>query len=150
MLTGEYRNSLDEKGRLLIPARLRSAISGNSLVVTRGVDRCLWLFPPEEWKSVVSGIIEAGNPFQEKVRIINRRIIAPAQEIELDKSGRFNIPATLAGWAGLQKECMVLGISRYLEIWDLGEYQRYFKETENEFREAAEELGGLVAFNQKG
>lgn len=149
MLTGEYRNNLDEKGRLLIPARLRSEISGTSLVVTRAVDRCLWLFPPKEWKEQVLSLIDAGNPFQGKVRLIQRRIIAPAQEVELDKTGRLNLPVTLAESAGLQKECMVLGIDKYLEIWDLGEYQRYIETTENEFREAAEELGGLISFNRK-
>lgn len=149
MLTGEYRNNLDEKGRLLIPARLRSEIPGNSLVVTRAVDRCLWLFPPKEWKEQVLSLIDAGNPFQGKVRLIQRRIIAPAQEVELDKTGRLNLPVTLAESAGLQKECMVLGIDKYLEIWDLGEYQRYIETTENEFREAAEELGGLISFDRK-
>ncbi len=146
MLTGEYRNSLDEKGRLLIPSRLRGDIPGNSLVITRGVDRCLWLFPPEEWRSLASSLMQAASPFQKKARLLQRRIIAPAQEIELDKTGRLNIPATLSESAGLHRECMVLGIDKYLEIWDLGEYQRYFEETEDEFREAAEELGGLVSF----
>lgn len=146
MLTGEYRNSLDEKGRLLVPARLRSAIPGASLVITRGVDKCLWLFPPEEWRSLAASLMEAASPFQKKARLLQRRIIAPAQEIELDKAGRLNIPPTLAESAGLSRECMVLGIEKYLEIWDLGEYQRYFEETEEEFREAAEELGGLVSF----
>ncbi len=145
-MTGEYRNSLDEKGRLLVPARLRSAIPGNSLVITRGVDRCLWLFPPEEWRSLASSLMEAASPFQKRARLLQRRIIAPAQEIELDKAGRLNIPLTLAESVGLQRECMVLGIEKYLEIWDLGEYQKYFEETEDEFREAAEELGGLVSF----
>ncbi len=146
MLTGEYRNSLDEKGRILIPARLRSGIPGNSLVVTRGVDRCLWLFPPEEWRNLASNLMEAASPFQKRARLLQRRIIAPAQEIELDKAGRLNIPVTLAESAGLQRECMVLGIEKYLEIWDMEEYQKYFDETEDEFREAAEELGGLVSF----
>ena len=145
MLTGEYRNSLDEKGRLLVPSRLRAAISGNSLIVTRGVDRCLWLFPPEDWRALASKLIQT-SPFKKSARLLQRRIIAPAQEIELDKAGRLNLPVTLAESAGLQRECIVLGIDKYLEIWDLGEYQRYIEETEDEFREAAEELGGFVSF----
>lgn len=146
MLTGEYRNSLDEKGRLLIPAKLRSGIPGNSLVITRGVDRCLWLFSPEEWRNLSASLMEAASPFQKRARLLQRRIIAPAQEIELDKAGRLNIPPTLAESAGLKRECMVLGIEKYLEIWDMEEYQRYFEDTEEEFREAAEELGGFVSF----
>ena len=146
MLTGEYRNSLDEKGRVLVPVRLRAEIPGNSLVITRGVDRCLWLFSPEEWRNLASSLVEAASPLQKRARLLQRRIIAPAQEIELDKSGRLNIPPTLAESAGLRKECMVLGINKYLEIWDMEEYQKYIEETESEFREAAEELGGRVSF----
>ena len=146
MLTGEYRASLDEKGRLLVPTKLRSAIPGNSLVLTRGIDRCLWLFPPEEWKSLSASLMSAASPFQKKARLLQRRIIAPAQEIDLDKLGRLNISSTLLEAAGLEKECVVLGITKYMEIWDQEEYQRYFEETEEEFQEAAEELGGLVSF----
>lgn len=146
MLTGEYRASLDEKGRLIVPSRLRSAIPGSSLVVTRGVDRCLWLFPPEEWKAISTSLMEAASPFQRKARLLQRRIIAPAQEIELDKLGRLNIAPTLLEAAGLEKECVILGITKYMEIWDQDAYQRYYQETEEEFQEAAEELGGLVSF----
>ncbi|KGE73506.1 division/cell wall cluster transcriptional repressor MraZ [Spirochaeta lutea] len=146
MLTGEYRVSLDDKGRLIIPSRLRSAIPGDSLVLTRGVDRCLWLFPMEDWRALSSSLMEAASPFQKKARLLQRRIIAPAQEMDLDKLGRVNIPGTLQEAAGLQKDCVILGIEKYLEIWDLDEYQRYYAETEEEFQEAAEELGGLVSF----
>ena len=146
MLTGEYKNNLDEKGRLLIPSRLRAAIPGNSLVVTRSVDRCLWLFPPEEWSSFATSLLRAAGPLQKTARLLQRRIIAPAQEIELDKTGRFNLPSTLVESVGLQRECVLLGINKYLEVWDQGEYQKYIEETEDEFREAAEKLGGLVSF----
>jgi MraZ protein len=111
-----------------------------------GLIAALWLFPPEEWRNLASNLMEAASPFQKRARLLQRRIIAPAQEIELDKAGRLNIPVTLAESAGLQRECMVLGIEKYLEIWDMEEYQKYFDETEDEFREAAEELGGLVSF----
>lgn len=146
MLTGEFRASLDDKGRLLVPAKLRAAIPGNTLVMTRGIDRCLWLFPPEEWKQLSTSLMEAASPFQKKARLLQRRIIAPAMEVELDKLGRLNISSALLEAAGLTKETVILGITKYLEIWDLEAYQQYYVETEDEFQEAAEELGGLVSF----
>jgi len=146
MITGQYHNALDEKGRILLPSRLRAEVPGNSLVITSGIDRCLWLFPPEEWKQLSDKLMEAASPFSRKARLLQRRIIAPAQEVELDKTGRILIPQSLKETAGLQKECILHGIKKYIEIWDVGEYNRYLDENEDEFQEAAEELGGSVSF----
>ncbi|MFP4441680.1 MAG: division/cell wall cluster transcriptional repressor MraZ [Spirochaetia bacterium] len=146
MLTGEYRNSLDEKGRLNIPAKLRTAVPGNLLIITRGLDQCLWLFPPDEWKRMSESLMQAASPFRKKARILQRRFIAPAQEVEIDKAGRINIPATLQEHAGLKKETVILGIKQYIEIWDDAEYEKYLDSTDEEFQEAAEELGDLISF----
>ncbi len=146
MLTGEFRNALDDKGRLSIPARVRAELTGDTLVLTRGVDQCLWLFPPEEWKALSESLMRAASPFTKKARLLQRRIIAPAQEVELDRAGRINIPASLLQSAGLSRECIILGINRYLEIWDVEAYDAYLEENESEFQEAAEELGGFVSF----
>jgi MraZ protein len=146
MLTGEFRNSMDEKGRLLLPSRIRAEIAGNTLIITRGLDTCLWLFPPTEWQSISESLMGAASPFAKRARMLQRRIIAPAQEVEPDKAGRINVPPSLAQAAGLKKECVILGIKKYIEIWDADEYERYLEETEGEFQEAAEELGGLVSF----
>lgn len=146
MITGQYRNALDDKGRVLIPSKLRSEVPGNTLVITSGIDRCLWLFPPEEWKQLSDKLMEAASPFSRKARLLQRRIIAPAQEVELDKAGRVLIPPSLKETAGLKKECILHGIKKYIEIWDVDEYAAYLKENEDEFQEAAEELGGSVSF----
>lgn len=146
MITGEFRNSLDEKSRLMIPSKLRSEVAGNVLVLTRGVDRCLWLFPPEEWKRISDNLMDSTSPFHARARMIQRRIIAPAQEIEIDKAGRITIPPTLREYAGLQKECIILGIKKYIELWDENEYRSYWEANEAEFQSAAEEMGGLVSF----
>ena len=145
MITGEYRNSLDEKGRLLIPSRVRSEIPGSLLVATQGVDKCLWLFPPEEWKRISENLMASTSIFQARARLIQRRIIAPAQEIEIDKLGRINIPQTLRDYAGLSKECVILGINSYLEVWDETVYRDYWSDKEPEFQEAAEELGKIIS-----
>ena len=145
MLTGEYRYSLDDKNRLMIPARIRADIAGNSVVLTRGVDKCLWLFTHEEWGKVVQSLIGSTSLFQEKARLMQRRIIAPAQETEIDRSGRIGIPNTLKEFAGLKKECIILGIQSYIEIWDEESYLSYLQDNENRFKEAAEEIGNKIA-----
>ena len=146
MITGQFRNSLDEKGRLLIPAKMRAEIPGSELVITRGIDRCLWLFPPEEWKTISDSLMGAASPFMKKARLLQRRIIAPAQEIEIDKTGRINIPSALQEAAGLKRECIIQGIKRFIEVWDVDEYEAYLEESESELQEAAEELGGRISF----
>jgi MraZ protein len=143
LLTGEFKNTLDEKGRLSLPARLRADLP-SSLVLTQGVDACLWLFAPEEWEELAQRILASTSLFQARSRLIQRRIIAPAQEVDVDKLGRISIPQSLRDWAGLSKECVILGISRYVEIWDSQKYQAYVTENQAEFLSAAEELGGLT------
>lgn len=144
MITGEFRCSLDEKGRLLIPARIRAEVAGYVLILTRGVENCLWLFPPEEWKTFSENLIGSTSLFQEKARLIQRRMIAPAQETEIDKAGRIVIPQTLREYAALQKECLILGLKKYIEIWSETAYQSYLEQNEAKFKEAAEELGGRI------
>lgn len=142
---GEYRNNLDEKSRLMIPAKVRSEIAGNVIVLTRGIDRCLWLFTHEEWKKFSQSLIGATSLFQERTRLIQRRILAPAQDTEIDRSGRIIIPQTLREYAGLKKECILLGMLKYMEIWDEENYLNYLVETEARFKEAAEEIGSRIA-----
>jgi MraZ protein len=110
MITGEFRCSLDEKGRLLIPARMRTEVAGNVVVLTRGVENCLWLFPPEEWTTFSDKLIGSTSLFQEESRLIQRRMIAPAQETDIDKAGRIVVPQTLREYADLKKDCIILGL----------------------------------------
>ncbi len=144
MITGEYRASLDEKGRILIPSKVRNGIDGGSLVVTRGIDRCLWLFPTEEWKRIAGNLMDSTSLFQSKARMLQRGFIAPAQEAEIDKAGRINVPASLRDYAHLKKECVVLGIENYIEIWDEESYNSYWEANQAEFQQAAEELAKIV------
>lgn len=147
MLMGEYRNAVDEKGRLLLPSRLRNEIAGTTMILTRGVDKCLWLFPLEEWRKISESIMGSSSMFKSKTRLLQRRIIAPAQECEIDKSGRIPVSPTLRDSAGikLKGEAVILGIDSYLEIWDVDAYDEYLVESEEEFKDAAEELGELLS-----
>ena len=90
--------------------------------------------------------MSASSPFSRRGRLLQRRIVAPAQEVEFDKTGRLNIPKSLQESAELARECTLLVMERYMEVWDAGAYQAYEAESEAELQEAAEELGGLVSF----
>ena len=144
LLTGEYKDTLDDKGRFLFPAKLRSALSSNVLIVTQAiVDRCLWLFTPEEWEKISSKLMDNASPFSAKNRLIMRSFISPAQEIEFDKAGRLSIPQSLREYASLSKDCIVLGVNKYLELWDSSSYNAYLSENEANLLEASEELNSI-------
>jgi len=143
LLTGEYKNTIDEKGRILFPSKLRINLSGNTLIVTQALDRCLWLYTPDEWKNLSSKIMGMTSPFNTQNRLVLRRLIAPAQEIEFDKSGRLSIPQSLREYASLSKDCVLLGIGKYLELWDAETYEKYLAANEENFMLAAENLSGI-------
>ena len=143
LLTGEYRNTLDEKGRIIFPTRLRNELTGNVLVLTQALDKCLWLFTSEEWKELSAKIMASSSPFNAQARLVLRRLIAPAQEVEFDKSGRISIPQSLREYANLTKDCVVLGVNKYIELWDSTTYQDYLSASESSFQEAAEGLSAI-------
>ena len=103
----------------------------------------LWLFPAEEWKNFSEKLMEAASPFSGKSRLVVRHLIAPAQSVDFDKSGRLSIPPSLREYASLSKECIFLGINKYIELWDAAAYKAYLDENEPVFREAAEELRSI-------
>ncbi|MCR4822723.1 MAG: division/cell wall cluster transcriptional repressor MraZ [Treponema sp.] len=147
LLTGEYRNTLDEKGRILVPTKLRNELFAdtdkNILIVTQSFDHCLWLYTLDEWKNISSKIMETASPFNARNSLVLRHFIAPAQEIELDKAGRLSIPQSLREFAHLSKDCVLLGINKYMELWDAEEYSKYLSENENSLKEAAEALSNI-------
>lgn len=147
LLTGEYRNTLDEKGRILFPSKLRNELFKDSektvLIVTQAFDRCLWLYTLDEWKHISSKIMETASPFNARNSLVLRHFIAPAQEVELDRSGRLSIPQSLREYAQLSKDCVILGINKYMELWDAERYGAYLGENEKSLKEAAEALGSI-------
>jgi len=143
MLGGSYKVSIDDKGRILIPARMKDAIPDDTLIITRGVEKCLWLLVDDTWQELSQRIM--GNPwsmFDKRSRLLQRRIIAPAQECRI-KSGRLTIPASLRETADLElkSEAVLLGIQNRLELWNLDAYERYITESEMDFAEASEAIG---------
>ena len=143
LLTGEYRNTLDEKGRILFPTRLRNELFSDSdrtvLIVTQSFDHCLWLYTLDEWKNISSKIMETASPFNARNSLVLRHFIAP----ELDKAGRLSIPQSLREYAHLSKDCVILGINKYMELWDAEAYSQYLGENEDSLKEAAEALSNI-------
>ena len=146
MLIGEYRNTLDEKGRVSFPAKLRSVLQQNELMVTQGLDHCLMLFTLEEWTELTEKIIGSASIFDSQKRIVLRRFIGPAQKVEFDKSGRLSIPQSLREFASLTlgEECVILGVDKYIELWSSEEYAKNLLETEPSFQEATQSLGSIL------
>lgn len=144
MISGEYRYALDEKARLMVPAPIRKEIAGNKLWATRGIERCLMLFPPDAWGEFSKKLAEKLPQLQARGRMIRRRLLAPAKEVEIDRTGRIVVPSSLRTYAGLDKDCIVLGIDTYLEVWDEETYRDYESETNDLYREAVDEIGDSI------
>ncbi|MBD8025868.1 division/cell wall cluster transcriptional repressor MraZ [Ureibacillus sp. 179-F W5.1 NHS] len=141
MFMGEYQHSVDAKGRLIIPSKFREEL-GNTFVITRGLDNCLFGYPMDEWRKLEEKLKEL--PMTKKdARAFARFFFSGATEVEIDKQGRINIPSTLATYAKLEKECVVLGVSSKIEIWAKDSWESYFNEAEDSFNEIAENLIGF-------
>ncbi|OEC02658.1 cell division protein MraZ [Lysinibacillus sphaericus] len=141
MFMGEYQHSVDAKGRLIVPAKFREAL-GETFVVTRGLDNCLFGYPMDEWRKLEEKL--KGLPMTKKdTRAFARFFFSGATEVEIDKQGRINIPSTLMQHAHLIKECVVLGVSNRIEIWAKDAWESYFAESEQSFNEIAENMIGF-------
>jgi len=126
MLIGEYHHNIDEKGRLIIPSKFRDEI-GNSFVVTRGLDGCLFVYSLVEWGKIVAKL--KGLPFTKKdARIFTRFFLSAATVCEFDKQGRINLVNSLIEYAGLKKECVIIGVNDRLEIWALDKFNNLMEE----------------------
>lgn len=143
-IIGEYKVTLDEKGRISLPANLRKILDEKNLFITEGTENCLWLYPSAEWKDMLKTIMDNTDPFSAKSRNIRRRIIGPSQEVEIDKAGRIPIASGLREYAGLLKDCVVLGQVEYIEIWAEEKYRSYKAASNEEFIEGSEELSGIL------
>ncbi len=135
---GEFQHNVDAKGRLIVPAKYRELL-GEQFVITRGLDQCLFGYPMAEWNKIEEKLKEM--PVTKKdARAFTRFFFSGAQEMELDKQGRVNIPATLLSYAKIEKECVILGVSNRFEIWAKDAWEAYFAESEDSFNEIAENL----------
>jgi MraZ protein len=138
MFLGTYQPRLDEKGRLFLPAKFREGLAGG-LVITKGQDRCLWVWPTDKFQGVTAGL-EAAPLTNKSARDYQRVLFAGASDEVPDKQGRVTIPPHLREYAGLTKDCVVIGANTRVEIWDSAAWDRYLVEQEPAFAELAEEV----------
>jgi MraZ protein len=139
MLLGEYDHTLDDKNRLTLPAKFRQAL-GDGVVVTRGMDRCLFVFTRGGWDAFVAARLEGLNPFTKEARQMSRFMFAGATETELDKQGRIMLPPALIDHASLGREVVVAGVRDHVEIWDRAAWREQLKEVEGSVELVAERL----------
>ncbi|KKQ18869.1 MAG: Protein MraZ [Berkelbacteria bacterium GW2011_GWA1_36_9] len=141
MFIGEYTHSIDEKGRMAVPSKMRRDISSGA-VVTRGIDNCLWLFPKKEWQTLAEKL--ASLPLTDaNSRAFSRLMLAGAMEVEFDTQGRILLPGYLRTFAGLKKNAIVAGLYNRLEIWDLQKWNSYKEKTEKETDQIAKHMADL-------
>ena len=139
MLLGEYEHTLDEKNRLTLPAKFRQAF-GEGVVVTRGMDGCLFVFTRRAWEDFVADRLEGLNTFSREARQMSRFIFAGATEGELDKQGRVMLPPSLLEHASLGREVVVAGVRDHVEIWDRDAWRKQLEEVEGSVELVAERL----------
>ncbi|MBV8258955.1 MAG: division/cell wall cluster transcriptional repressor MraZ [Actinobacteria bacterium] len=139
MLLGEYEHTIDDKNRLTLPARFRAAFA-EGVVVTRGLDDCLYAYPPAAWAGVVDRRLATLDTFSKESRRMQRFFYAGAVEAELDKQGRVTIPTALMSHAKLERDVVVAGVNDHLEIWDRAAWQRELADVEGSAEDVAERL----------
>jgi MraZ protein len=135
---GTHTPRLDDNGRLFLPAKFRDRMAGG-LVVTRGQERCLYVFPMDEFTRMAETM--RTTPVTSKaVRDYQRVFLSGASDEIPDKQGRVTIPAALRAYAGLSRECTVIGAGSRVEVWDTAAWDAYLSSTEDAFAEQAEEV----------
>lgn len=141
MLIGEYSHSVDPKGRLIMPAKLREDI-GEHFVITKGLDGCLFAYSLAEWKNFEEKLRTF--PLTNKdARALVRFFLAGAMECEIDKQGRFLISGNLRDFAGLEKEVVLIGVLTRLEIWSKEKWLEYSEKENKQADEIAQNMADL-------
>jgi MraZ protein len=139
MLLGEYEHTIDDKNRLTLPAKFRSRFA-EGIVVTRGMDGCLYAYPRADWDRVVRARMEELDPLSQEGRRMQRFFFSGAAEGELDKQGRLALPAALIDHAKLGRDVVVAGVNDHLEIWDRAAWRKELAEVEGSAEHVAERL----------
>ncbi len=141
MFIGEFRHTIDSKGRIAIPAKFRHKLAGGA-IITRGLDHCLFVFTGKDWEALAQKLISLPLA-QANSRAFVRLMLSGASDVELDTQGRILVPDYLRKYAGLDKVAKVTGVYNRIEIWDEKAWQEYKAKTESASEEIAEKLGEL-------
>ena len=139
MFLGEYEHTIDDKSRLTLPARFRDALAGG-VVLTRGLDECLDVYPRSDWNALVEAQLATLDPFSREARDLRRFFFSAASDAELDKQGRVLVPPALTRRARLGREVVVAGVHDHLEIWDRAAWTDNVTRIEGSADDVAERL----------
>jgi len=138
MFMGEFHHNIDDKGRLVIPNKFRNEL-GNQFVLARGLEKCLYVYSLSEWNKLVSKLNTL--PFTKKdARTFTRTFFSGATECEFDKQGRINITSPLVNYAGISKECMIIGANDRIEIWSEQSWNDFMDINSEKLEDIAENL----------
>ncbi|WP_053958549.1 division/cell wall cluster transcriptional repressor MraZ [Sulfobacillus thermosulfidooxidans] len=138
MLMGEYEHTLDDKGRITIPAKLRDDLNGH-FVITKGLDGCLFIYPMDEWRKLEERL-KALPMTNANARAFARLFLAGAQDVEMDKQYRVTIPPRLREHAGIDREVTLVGVSTRVEMWATERWTAYQQSAQTSYEEVAEKM----------
>ena len=139
---GEYAHNIDRKGRLIMPAKFRDELGGH-VVVTRGLDGCLYVYTMQQWEKVYEGLSKLPTT-NKNARWYQRMVLSKAAECEMDSQERILIPSSLIALAKLEKECLIIGMANHLEIWSKDVWENEEAEQSDAFEDMAEQLSEIM------
>lgn len=142
MFLGQHEHNLDDKGRLSLPSKFRERL-GASFIVTKGLDRCLFIYSMSEWENIDRRLRELSTT-KSDARSFARMFFAGAAECECDKQGRINIPPQLREHADLSREAVVIGVGNRVEVWSRDRWREYSQEALLDYEKIAEELQAII------
>ena len=124
MFMSEYNHTLDAKGRLIVPLKFREQL-GDTFMISRGLDHCLFIYSMEEWNNFIQKLLDIPQLSNPNARKLARFFMAGSMECEVDKQGRILIPPVLREFAGLTKDVVLAGLGSRIEVWDKTAWQEY-------------------------
>lgn len=137
MFMGEYHHNIDDKGRLIIPSKVRGDL-GETFIVTRGLDNCLFVYPMDEWEIIIAKYKQLPNT--KDARNFMRFFLSGATECVFDKQGRIKVPIPLINYANLEKDCVIIGVNDRLEVWSKSNWETFISDNEASLSDIADNL----------
>ena len=145
MFYGEYKHNIDRKGRLILPAKFRDCCKDHGIerfYLTRGLDKCIFMFTEDEWRSQEQKF--KAMPFtKQETRAFNRMFFSGAVDANPDKQGRFIIPDYLKDYANIKRDTIIIGVANRIEIWDKKSWMEFYENSSDSFEQIAENILNL-------
>ena len=143
-LWGQFSLIIDDKGRMTLPTRIRNKIEGESLILTKGMEKCLCLYELSAWDEVAKKMIEKSSSYSPGLQNVLRRFVAPAEEVILDKAGRVKLTPSLVKFASIVRDCYLVCMGNRLELWAEAVYEGFEEDNAADVRKTWEDLGSIL------